>query len=72
MLVWMVCAMVPGVGLCIAGLLAEQATHQRHLPSRWVWIAAMSLSIMLPIAGPSLLGVAPARLPLPSRSWCWY
>ena len=61
MFAWIVGAILPASALCVAALLAEQATRQRRLPGRWIWIAAMSLSILLPIVGPWL----PMATPIP-------
>jgi bla regulator protein BlaR1 len=64
MLAWVIGAIVPAAALCIAALLAEQATRERQRPGRWIWIAAMSLSILLPVMAPWLPVSASVRLPL--------
>lgn len=64
MFTWMVSAIVPAGVLCIAALLAEQAMRARRLPGRWIWIAAMSLSILLPVLAPWLPATNPVRLSL--------
>ena len=58
-------ALAPGFALCCAALLGELAARQARLPTRWVWLVAMAASVMLPVLGPTLLEMAPVRLPLP-------
>ena len=60
---WMLYALVPGVALCCAAMLAEQAARQRRWPSRWIWFVAMMASILLPALGPAFPELAPLRLP---------
>ncbi len=60
---WMLYALAPGVALCCAAMLAEQAARQRRWASRWIWLAAMVGSIVLPALGPAIPGLAPFRLP---------
>jgi len=64
MLAWTLGAIVPAVALCVAALLAEQATRARRRPGRWIWISAMGLSILLPVLGPWLPATTPVRLAL--------
>src|SRR5258706_1482709 len=64
MLTWMFGAIAPAAALCMAALLAEQATRARRLPGRWIWVLAMILSILLPVLGPWLPATSPVRLPL--------
>ncbi len=64
MLTWMFGAIVPAAALCMAALLAEQATRARRLPGRWIWVFAMILSILLPVVGPWLPATTPVRLSL--------
>ena len=64
MLAWVAGAMASAGALCIAALLAERATRARRLPGRWIWIAAMGLSILLPIMGPWLPATTSVRLTL--------
>lgn len=54
---WMAYAFVIAALVSIAGLLAERIAHLRRLPSRWVWAAALLLSIGLPL----LFGLPGAR-----------
>lgn len=64
MLAWVVGAIVPAGVLCIAALLAEQAARVRRLQGRWIWIAAMGLSTLLPVMGPWLPAATSVRVPL--------
>lgn len=61
--VWMLFALAPGLALCCAALLAEQAARQRRWPSRFIWLAAMAGSILLPALGPAIPQLAPFQLP---------
>ena len=63
MATWMLFALAPGVALCCAALLAEQAARQRRWPSRFIWLAAMAGSIVLPALGPAIPQLAPFHLP---------
>jgi hypothetical protein len=66
---WMILALAPGLALCCAAVLAEQAAHQRRWPSRWIWLAAMAGSILLPMLGPAIPELAPLRMPAAPSSW---
>jgi beta-lactamase regulating signal transducer with metallopeptidase domain len=61
---WMLFALAPGLALCCAALLAEQAARQRRWPSRFIWLTAMVGSIVLPALGPAFPQLAPLQLPL--------
>jgi BlaR1 peptidase M56 len=63
MATWMLFALAPGLALCCAALLAEQAARQRRWPSRFIWLAAMAGSIVLPALGPAIPQLAPFHLP---------
>ena len=63
---WMLYALAPGVALCCAAMLAEQAARQWRWPSRWIWLVAMVGSILLPALGPAYPELAPFRLPSPA------
>jgi hypothetical protein len=52
MLAWAACALAVSLALGIAALLAEQACRLRGLPTRGCWLAAMALSLLLPLAAP--------------------
>ncbi len=69
MAAWMLLSLAPGLALCCAALLAEQAARQRRWPSRWIWLAAMTGSILLPLLGPAIPELAPLRLPAAPSSW---
>ncbi len=58
MLAWAACALAVSLALGIAALLAEQACRLRGVPTRGCWLAAMALSLLLPLAAPLL----PARV----------
>jgi beta-lactamase regulating signal transducer with metallopeptidase domain len=64
MATWMLFALAPGLALCCAALLAEQAVRQRRWPSRVIWLVAMAGSILLPTLGPAIPQLAPFHLPL--------
>ena len=64
MLAWVAGAIATAAALCIAALLAEQATRARRLAGRYIWIAAMCLSLVLPLTGPWLPASTAAHLPL--------
>jgi beta-lactamase regulating signal transducer with metallopeptidase domain len=63
---WMLYALAPGVALCCAAMLAEQAARQRRWPSRWIWLVAMLGSMLLPALGPAYPELAPFHLPAPA------
>jgi len=69
MAAWMLLALAPALALCCAALLAEQAARQRRWPSRWIWLAAMAGSILLPLLGPAIPELAPLHLPAAPSSW---
>ena len=69
MAAWMLCALAPGLALCCAALLADQAGRQRRWPGRWIWLAAMLGSILLPLVGPAFPPLAPLRLPPVQSLW---
>lgn len=62
MLAWAACALATSLALGIAALLAEQACRLRQLPTRGCWIAALALSVLLPLAAPL---IPPATTGLP-------
>ncbi len=64
MLAWVAGAFASAGALCVAALLAEQATRARRRPGRYLWIAAMALSILLPVLGPWLPASTSGHLPL--------
>ena len=63
---WMLYALAPGVALCCAAMLAEQAARQRRWPSRWIWLVAMLGSMLLPALGPAYPELAPFHLQAPA------
>jgi beta-lactamase regulating signal transducer with metallopeptidase domain len=63
MYAWAGCMLLAASALGLAALLAERAARLRRGPSRGYWLAAMALSILLPIAAPLLPATAPLRLP---------
>ena len=69
MAAWMICALAPGLALCCAAVLADQAAQQRRWPSRWIWLAAMAGSILLPAIGPAFPELALLRLPSIQPLW---
>lgn len=50
MLAWMIYAVLVGIPLSVAALVAEQAAKQRRMPTRWPWMIAIVASLLLPIA----------------------
>ncbi len=69
MAAWMILALAPGLALCCAAVLAEQAALQRRWPRRWIWLGAMAASIALPMLGPAIPQLAPLRLPAAPPGW---
>ncbi|UPG94321.1 M56 family metallopeptidase [Luteibacter aegosomatissinici] len=49
MLAWMIYAALVALALCAAAVLAEEALRARRMPTRWPWIIAMALSLLLPV-----------------------
>lgn len=62
MAMWMLYALAPGLALSCAAVLAEQGARQRRWAGRWIWLAAMLASILLPALGPAVPAFAPFRL----------
>jgi beta-lactamase regulating signal transducer with metallopeptidase domain len=54
---WMAYALVVAALVSVATLIAERIAHLRRLPSRWIWITALLLSVGLPL----LFGLQGAR-----------
>lgn len=54
---WMAYALVIASLVSVAALIAERITILRRLPSRWIWISALLLSVGLPL----LFGLQGAR-----------
>src|SRR5689334_19297109 len=48
MMLWMIYVIVVTLVLSIAALSAERALHLRRAATRWVWIAAIGGSLMIP------------------------
>ena len=48
---WLVYAFVVASLVSVAALVAERIALLRQWPSRWIWMAAMLLSILLPMLG---------------------
>ena len=69
MAAWIIAALAPGLALCCAAALAEQAARQRRWPSRWIWLGAMAGSIVLPAVGPAIPELALLRLPSLLPGW---
>jgi beta-lactamase regulating signal transducer with metallopeptidase domain len=46
---WLAYALVVAALVSVAALIAERIAHLRRLPSRWVWISALLLSVGLPL-----------------------
>ena len=46
---WMAYALVIALLVSVAALAAERIAILRRLPSRWVWVSALLLSILLPV-----------------------
>ena len=64
MLAWTACVLLVSGVLALGALLAEQACRLRRLATRWPWVAAMAMSVLLPFAVPRL--VPRAALPVPA------
>ncbi|HWW21589.1 MAG TPA: hypothetical protein VNZ06_12335, partial [Steroidobacteraceae bacterium] len=47
MLQWAFYALVVAALISLSGWLIEQALRRRQLPTRWAWVAAMSLTVLL-------------------------
>ena len=63
MFAWAGCVLLASLALAVAARLAEQACRLRRLASRWCWLVAMALSVLLPFVLPLLPATAPAQLP---------
>ena len=68
---WGATAVLVALALAVAAALAEQACRLRGLPTRGCWLAAMGLSVLLPLAAPLLPPLLPATtaatdVPLPA------
>jgi beta-lactamase regulating signal transducer with metallopeptidase domain len=59
MITWMIYALSVSVALSAAALLAERAAKLRRAPTRWIWIASLVGSLVLP----TLMATASVRLP---------
>ena len=59
MLAWMIYAVLVAVPLSVAALIAEQAAKYRRMPTRWPWMIAIGLSLLLPI----VIATVSIRLP---------
>jgi beta-lactamase regulating signal transducer with metallopeptidase domain len=62
MLAWMIYVVIVTTLLGVAALMAERSAQQRRRPGRWVWVAAIVASLMLPTI------VASVSVQLPSLS----
>lgn len=66
MVAWLLYATATGVGICVAGLLAERGLRCLGRPARWVWAVAMVATVGVPLAAVvavehgALLATAPA------------
>jgi bla regulator protein blaR1 len=63
MFAWITCVLLASAALGIGALLAEQACRLRRLATRWPWVIAMALSVLLPFAAPRLAPRATPALP---------
>jgi beta-lactamase regulating signal transducer with metallopeptidase domain len=63
MLAWMAYVLVVGLFLAAAAAAAERAAQLRRSPARWLWLAAILASLLLPSAIASVSVQAPALHP---------
>ena len=49
MIPWMIYALAVGVLLALAALLAERGARRAGGPGRWMWVAAIGLTVVLPL-----------------------